>query len=490
MENSVILTRKKFTADKFLSQVKFTAPSAVKKILSASANSFIANSECASGVLSLSGKVMVEVVYLSDLGTVEKSSGELDFIEKQQSRYTLDNLFVSDRALVENVSWTSSEVIVSVSHDVSVSGIYKYELSNFEDGQEEFVTKKTMVTSHSLVSSADDNFVVAEEIESNIKNMQVLFSKANVEISDIRSGVDKVIIEGKINTEVFESDGEAFGLVTKEFEFKQEIQADGVTPNMLVEAKVLVKNTTVTPEISEEKTTLVYAIDLFSKCYVFEENSYEVVSDMFSLKNDLVTTNDYVESKTYHSVSHYSENFMTSTDVSTLENFDDLLGVYDASFECDSIVQNGTNFQIQGKIHANALIQVEGGVNKLSIESDIVFENNMEAGLLIGDVTSSVEIGSFKVKAGKELEVNFKLNLAVTNESEFTLTFVKSYEKKDEKQEAIAGVKVYVAEANETLFDVARALNVRPEVISKQNEVSDVFEKGEKIYIYSPINLI
>jgi len=47
-----------------------------------------------------------------------------------------------------------------------------------------------------------------------------------------------------------------------------------------------------------------------------------------------------------------------------------------------------------------------------------------------------------------------------------------------------------VTRKGETLFDVAKVLNVRPETITSQNDVQDIFEQGEKIYIYSPINLL
>ena len=67
--------------------------------------------------------------------------------------------------------------------------------------------------------------------------------------------------------------------------------------------------------------------------------------------------------------------------------------------------------------------------------------------------------------------------------------YVKAYEIVDQKNIDDAGIKVYITRNNQSVFDVAKALNVRPDVILKQNEVDDVFESGKKIYVYSPINL-
>jgi hypothetical protein len=67
--------------------------------------------------------------------------------------------------------------------------------------------------------------------------------------------------------------------------------------------------------------------------------------------------------------------------------------------------------------------------------------------------------------------------------------YVKSFELKQEKNKDDSAVKVYILKENKSLFEVAKALNVRPEIIAQQNEVDDVFEAGQKIYIYSPLNI-
>ena len=68
--------------------------------------------------------------------------------------------------------------------------------------------------------------------------------------------------------------------------------------------------------------------------------------------------------------------------------------------------------------------------------------------------------------------------------------FVKSFETLKEKTDADAGVKVYIVRENQTVFDVAKALNVSPELIISQNEVSDCFEAGQKVFVYCPLNYV
>ena len=108
---------------------------------------------------------------------------------------------------------------------------------------------------------------------------------------------------------------------------------------------------------------------------------------------------------------------------------------------------------------------------------------------ILRSVDVSAQIVSFKVKAGKDLEVNFKLNYVAKFEKEVSQKFIKSFELKGEKENKFYGIKVYISKQGQTVFDIAKVLNVTPETISAQNQVEDVFEQGQKIYVYSPVNL-
>ena len=64
-------------------------------------------------------------------------------------------------------------------------------------------------------------------------------------------------------------------------------------------------------------------------------------------------------------------------------------------------------------------------------------------------------------------------------------TFVNAF-----KSHTLSHAYLLVGNPGTPLFDVAKSLNVRPETITSQNEVAEIFEQGEKIYIYSPVNLL
>ncbi len=490
MENSVVFARKKFTMDKFVTQAKLTANTKIKKILSTSARSSVGNSECSNGMTTVGGKLFVNVVYLNEENFIERTGAEVEFIEKQQSSFNLEELFVIDEAKVESQNFSSTEIMLSVAHNVTVSGVYKYELANFENNEDELIISKSSFKAMKEVASVSDTFVVAEECESNIKNMQILHANAYAVIEEASCTLDKVVLEGKVISEVFESDGESLGLVSKEFDFRQEILAEGTVPNMQACADVVVKNITVTPEEGEDKTTLVYAFDLFAKVTAYEETNYEVAVDMFSLKNEISTTTNYLEAKNYHSELSSSDSVMLSANVSNIENFDDVAGVFDGKFTLLSAEDNGEKVVVTGLVNTTALVRTSDDYQTLTTENETYFEISKDAGLSLEGISASVNIVSFKVKAGKELEISARVNYSAKFNTSVSERYVSSYEVVSAKPESEGGIKVYITHQGETLFNVAKVLSVRPEVIAEQNEVGDIFEQGEKVYIYSPINLI
>ena len=328
MENLEVSTKKRFALEKFLSQVKVSASSNVKRVLSATANAVISSCESSNGFCSVSEKLSVNVIYLSDGGIIESASNNYDFIEKQACGYEVKDAAATDVCKVENLNYSLGEIIVSVAHDVQVEGIFKYTLTDVTNLPEDFVVNKTEFSALRLVGVSEDNFAIAEECETNIKNATVLSASARVISYDAVSVVDKVVIDGKLGVEVVYNDGESVGTITREFEFKQEIAAEGVVPNMLVSSLVEARNVNVTPEEKDEKTNLVFAFDVYAKNYVFEDETYQSVNDMFSLKNYIQTTYDYIEAKNYDTTVEASDVCLTSTNVSEIENFDDIVSVY------------------------------------------------------------------------------------------------------------------------------------------------------------------
>lgn len=152
-------------------------------------------------------------------------------------------------------------------------------------------------------------------------------------------------------------------------------------------------------------------------------------------------------------------------------------------------VDSGENVVINSKISAVALYKTLSGIQKLDLVYDAKFETDKDISKTVSKIVPTISVSSFKVKAGKDLEISFALGYKILYEKTQVEKYVKSFEVKQEKQQDDSAVRVYILKESQDLFEVAKALNVKPEVIAEQNEVDGVLESGQKVYIYSPLNI-
>ena len=476
MENLNLLSRKKFTMDKFLNQMKVSAENEIVKVLNVSASPIITSKECSNSIVSVGGKVIINVIYQTSDGTIDCAQGSFDFIEKQPSSFTLDDLVVEDDVKVTSVDASNFEVILTIEHAVTVIGTYNYEINRNFDENASLVLDKKSFSCLNLIKSTEDTFVVAEEAESNLSGIKVLCSKAKAICTEVSSNVDKVVLEGKVLVEtIYLSDG-SLGSVQREIEFKQEMLASGVLPNMLARADINAVSVNVSAEEKNNKSNLIYAIDVYAKAFVYEEISTEIITDMFSL---------FAERKVY------SENMVISTNIFEIENIDDIIGVFEPYYKVEKVETFDDSVKISGTVSAFALYKSAEKIERFEITEQASFEISKDSSESLDKISSAIEVNSFKVRSGgRELETELKINYEVEFTKSVSEKYVASYEVLNEKPENVNGVKVYITSVGDTLFEVAKAVNVKPEVIAEQNQVDGIFEGGEKIYIYSPINLI
>lgn len=489
METQALLARKRFTMDKFSSELKIQTEENIKAVLSVTATSAVANTECTSGFTHVSGKTKVNVVFVSEEGNISAAEGVLDFSEKQQSSFALEKCHGIDEVNVSNHSFLGNEILCFLEHEISVCGNFKYEISEFSESEDELVLSKKTFSALKFVADAEDNFVVAEEVESNAQGVRVLSSTAKTILSEVVCLVDKIVVQGKVLAEAVYADSTGVSTLAKVCEFKQEIAANGTLPNMVPDVHAEVKNVTVTAEEVQEKTNFVFVFDMFAKAYIYDEGTYEVTTDLFSLKNELQTAYSFVEMKNYNSVKTFSDTAVSVSDVSEIEGFEDVSCVYAPKFELISIEKQGDTYVATGSLLAVAIYKTAEELCSEALSTEVKIEVTSETDADLRELQVVPEISSFKVKAGRDLEVMFNLSCTAKYETGISEKFVKSYEVLSEKQETTSAIRVYVTSEGESLFDVARSLNVRPEVISSQNEVAENFASGEKIYIYSPVNL-
>ena len=97
MENVAINARKKFTMEKYFSQVKIVTPNNISKLFGFYARSVISSIEMVNNYFVVSGKIIANAVYLNDENEIENTETTVDFVEKQKAncmtKWSFTNLF-------------------------------------------------------------------------------------------------------------------------------------------------------------------------------------------------------------------------------------------------------------------------------------------------------------------------------------------------------------------------------------------------------------
>ena len=330
MENLIVSTRKKISMENMFANVKISTENAITKVLNAAVKVNVSSCEVDNGSAMIGGEINATVLYLDENERVESVSGTVEFLEKQRVEFLLKDVFAKDYANVENINFSSNEVMVSISHHADVYGVYDYQIPKINASKDSLVLSTSTSQIRHLVEVKADDFVVVEEYQTNFDELSVLTAVADVVVSSVVVSVDKVVLEGKLITEVVAQNQDNLERVMREIEFSQEIAASGVVPTMTADAKVNVKNANVSVEKVGEKCMLAYNIELGAMAYVYDETSYEFADDMFSLSNEIKTTYGYLAVKSFSEEKNFSNTFTSNIDISNIENLDDVVGVFSA----------------------------------------------------------------------------------------------------------------------------------------------------------------
>ncbi len=101
-----------------------------------------------------------------------------------------------------------------------------------------------------------------------------------------------------------------------------------------------------------------------------------------------------------------------------------------------------------------------------------------------------VKINNSKLHGKKDVEIIAELFVEYKKYSKEFVSFVSSIEEMEDKTPSASAIRVYIVKEGESLFNVAKALSVRPQDILTQNPSLDgnVCE-GTRLVIYSPLDI-
>ncbi len=465
------------------------ATDSIERILGVSAKVLGLSSKIIESSVVTEGKVNIQICYVSD-GEIKKTEcvGELKS-EKEITGESFKDVRTSAITYKEDADFSgiklTGSAVISLVHTLSakkelVFGDYNGELSVLEETEEFF-------KSHGKIKSV---YPIEEEFEIDIPIREVLSQSANASITAVQCGVGSVIVDGEIYLYLtLLQNGEKRVIIKKEIKvpYRAELEYPESTPENVAFSLVSVRSfkTDISVDVEENKSSVTASVILDFVSDVFASMEIPVLKDAFSTEKEVhLEREDYC----YYfplPTRNVSETLKEKMPENNLPEGCEFICAFNEKAEIALVKKTADGVLLTGVLTFTALYTGEEKI--YSVKSQIPFEKE----LLIGDCECiktdvSVCVKDLTVKTlDDDKEVEACLIFTATSFKKVCGNYVKNVEFKGDKKIETSAISVYLARENETLFSLAKRLNLKPEIIKDTNkDLSFPLDKDERIVIY------
>lgn len=473
--------------------------SEISKVLSANAKAYVNNTNVSEGEIEFSGFVNFLVSYETDMSTQS-----LDYSAEFKEKFKNNQIMLNDQASVvasvvdvntTKVPNTNSVAVVAVV-EISVDVIKTKHTPVLvgATGDDVFV-KTDNLTVMALHSNIVERFELMEEFEIKDSVLEVLNVSAQAFLETItpndgylslRGGVD-VIATYLTNIETPE-----IRTYQTSFNFSQEI-ADGAVEedsNIQSNLNTLYNELEVNTKLGDDSTVISLNQPLQYNGFVFNENDVEVVEDIFSTQNEVKVKTSKLKWLNNMNTATFAEKISGNvvTDEST-PFIDEVLGSV-----CNNVVLASSHIEknelvVEGIAYTTVLYFNKEFETNNSLEVEIPFSFNLPAENINENTTPIVSVALTDVitrsKRGTEIDVTAIVMILAEFYELLEEAVITELEIGEEKGESDCVLSVYIVSDGDTLWSIAKELNISPEALMDQNpQIELPLTPGEKLIVY------
>lgn len=485
-----IQTKKDLATNEFAVNTKIVvdADKPLKRVLSIKAIADEVSSEYVDIDYTALGRTQINVLYLTENNELENITG---YAEWQSSLKVVGENLVAKIFVVEsNVeSFSATEISVNVLQNIIVSGTEKNSFLPFSVASDDYVADYVTKNLNQICGYSNGKFVVTENIDMPTAQ-KVLSIDGVAKIASVTSYLDKVVIDGAVDVKILYASADGIMSLNKLLDFHQEVVCTGALDNQNAVADVGINSINATLEVGE-KTNLVIALGLNAVVETYENKEITAIGDIFSLSKNITTTMQCVDYDNFLAGKYLTDTIVCNMDLAD-NNIDEVISLINPVAKISQCLLKDNILTLEGVVDAT-LIYKNNEIEEIESKNILCpFVSNIDLELegRCRNLNVQATLSSVKIRSGKEIEVVLDLVTTVNCQSDEYFEFVKSVEELEDKPCTDSAITIYVTKENETLFDVAKALNVMPDVITGQNEVADgKFASGQRIFVYSPLNV-
>ena len=459
----------------------------VSKIYCVSGGVCVKSAEAQDGAVRVVCEVTSRVIYADGAGAYSSADYVTEITESVSAEGAVAGMPVSAAASISDVQSevVGSSIKLQTVVDLDFEGECEY-TATLVDEVEGAVSRTQENDITSLKGGGSDSFTVSEEYETGAAIGKILSYGAEVFLTSVRAEEGSVYAEGEVWIQLVYDDG---GVCSKQFShpFAEELMIGDSKADDIVTARACVKGVSILITGSEEENVVQTDVTVGVDVRLFEEERIETVADVFSPAAELEVT--YIE-KSFtapEGMKFLSKRVCGSADVE-VEGIRRVLAGVPSFASVSNMYREGGKLTCEGVINVCEIYETDGGaVDSCAVEipfsftSDLKDDGEREVACMGAAVTDVVS----RVRREGEIEVCANVSLQLACMEKCVLQGVSHIEVGQERELDMGGISVLTVARGETLWDVAKALNVSERDIAAQNPfVEKGIKEGDKIIVF------
>ena len=229
-----------------------------------------------------------------------------------------------------------------------------------------------------------------------------------------------------------------------------------------------------------QNVNIVVSLNSYVSCY--KQEILNITKDAYSIENNLQIN---YECKNY--IDFVEQKHMNANALAKIDGINDavILGLFNYKAKiAKTEIQNGI-LTVDCIVFTKELYKFAENeeLNTCDVNIPLVLKTPTNA-KSVDDVLVDIN----KLTINKNNEVEIESIVSFVEQKETYIEFVDSMKETERKEEEQSAITVYIAKPNQTIFDVAKALNVLPDSVDTAELIDGKFNGGEKIFVYNPIN--
>lgn len=472
--------------------------SKITKVLTISAKPIVEKTDVLNAEVKVNGLVEYNMLVVLDNNEINSITEKSPFSLSFESKEITENSSVDVLANVVEVNNVSGE---SLNFNCVIN--FKFYILNSmppikcpqeKDG---VLVKTKEILYSTYVCNINYNFQLGFEEVKDSRFNKVLFISSNASIKNVLPNNEYFTVNGEVYTTiVFQNEDGLIKSVLKENEFSEEVEAKGVNKDSTICLDITTQEIEIVENLENKTYNFIIPIKLTGQ--IFNRNTCKTILDAYSINNEVNLTTSSYEDQSFSSTKQVSGSISTTASIDeNLDPIDKILAVIPNNiYVINQVVKDG-NLLLEGIVNLNIIyysLDEEGSEILNSFDIDVPFSlnftieelketDNVINNLVIRDV-------NIKNKLGKELEIviDFKNNYSIITNN--TNAVVSEINLGEEKQQDNFALQVYLTRNEESLWDIAKKLNITVEdLVSQNGELTMPIQDGEKIVAYKQNNV-